>query len=156
ELLKELANRLRTSLRDTDVLARLGGDEFAIVQGAETDQREAAITLALRVLDIVAQPFNLDGTEVRVGTSIGIAVAPKDGGTPGELLQNADLALYRVKTDGRHNFRFFDEEMGKGSVERLRLLNDLRAALNRNEFELHYQPIFDAKTRRPCGVEALV
>lgn len=156
ELLKELANRLNSSLRETDIVARLGGDEFAIIQSGEKNQREAAITLALRVLEIVCMPIKLDGRDVIVGTSIGIAVAPEDGSTPGELLQNADLALYRAKSEGRNNFRFFDEEMSRGAVARLRLLNDLRAALDRHEFEMHYQPIFDVKTSRPCSVEALV
>lgn len=156
ELLKELALRLTSALRETDIVTRLGGDEFAIIQSSETNQREAAIALAVRVLEIVAMPFDLDGHDVTIGTSIGIAFAPEDGTDPGELLQKADLALYRVKSEGRNNFRFFDEEMSKGATSRLRLLNDLRAALTRDEFELHYQSVFDAKTRRPCGVEALV
>ena len=156
ELLKELVGRLNSSLRETDILTRLGGDEFAIIQGGETNQREAAIALAVRVLEIVSMPFNLDGHDVTIGTSIGIAVAPEDGVDPGDLLQKADLALYRVKSEGRNNFRFFDEEMSKGAMARLKLLSDLRVALIRDEFELHYQPVFDVKTRRPCGVEALV
>jgi diguanylate cyclase (GGDEF)-like protein len=156
ELLKELAGRLSSSLSETDVLARLGGDEFAIIQGSEKNQREAAIALAVRLLEIVATPFKLDGHDVTIGTSIGIAFAPDDGASPGELLKKSDLALYRVKSEGRHNFRFFEDEMSKDATVRVGLLNDLRAALSRDEFELHYQPIFDAKTRRPCGVEALV
>jgi len=156
DLLKEVAHRLNFSMRETDILTRLGGDEFAIIQSSEKNQREAAIALAVRVLEIVAEPFHLDGHNVTIGTSIGIAFAPEDGANPGELLQKADLALYRVKSEGRNNFRFFDEEMSKDATARLRLLNDLRAALTRDEFELHYQPVFDAKTRRPCGVEALV
>ena len=171
KLLKELSQRLTSSLRETDILARLGGDEFAIIQsGAENqreanhreekrreeNQREAAIGLALRVLEIAANPFDLDGHNVTVGASIGIAVAPEDGTNVGELLQKADLALYRVKSEGRNNFRFFDAEMSKGASERLQLLADMRAALTRKEFELFYQSIFDAKTRRACGVEALV
>jgi len=156
ELLKELAKRLNAALSETDVLTRLGGDEFAIIQSSETDQREAAIALAVRLLEVAGIPFNLDGHDVTVGTSIGIAVAPEDGTAPGDLLQKADLALYRVKSDGRNNFRFFDRELGTGAMARLGLLNDLRAALSRDQFELHYQPIFDAKTGRPSGVEALV
>ena len=156
ELLKELAGRLSCSLRETDVLTRLGGDEFAIIQSGEANQREAAIALAVRLLETVADPFDLDGDNVTVGTSIGIAVAPEDGADAGELLKKADLALYRVKSEGRNNFRFFDAEMSKDATTRLKLLNDLRAALSRKEFELHYQPVFDAKTRRPCVVEALV
>lgn len=166
ELLKELAQRLTSALRETDFLARLGGDEFAIIQKVWTnqsvndrrdaDQREAAIGLALKVLEIVAHPFDLCGHNVTVGASIGIAFAPVDGTDCGELLQKADLALYRVKSEGRNNFCFYEAEMSKGASERLKLLGDMRAALTRKEFELYYQPIFDAKTRQPCGVEALV
>lgn len=156
ELLKALAQRLNASLRETDILARLGGDEFAIIQGSDENQREAAIALAIRLLDIVAEPFDLDGRRVTVGTSIGIAFAPEDGSSAGELLQNADLALYRVKSEGRNNFRFFEAEMSQGASERLQLISDMRAALTRKEFELYYQPVFDAKTSQPCGVEALV
>jgi diguanylate cyclase (GGDEF)-like protein/PAS domain S-box-containing protein len=156
DMLKELAQRLTAALRETDILARLGGDEFAIIQSGETNQREAAIGLAVKVLEIVAQPFDLDGHNVTVGTSIGIALAPEDGTAAGELLQKADLALYRVKSEGRNNYCFFDAEMSKGAAARLELLTDLRGALSRNEFELFYQPVFDAKTQRPCGAEALV
>jgi diguanylate cyclase (GGDEF)-like protein len=156
-LLKELAQRLQSALREgNDVLTRLGGDEFAIIQSSEDNQREAAIGLALRVLDIVAQPFDLDGHKITVGTSIGIALAPEDGVEAGDLLKRADLALYRVKSEGRNNYCFFDAEMSKGAAARLDLLTDLRGALSRNEFELFYQPVFDAKTQRPCGAEALV
>lgn len=156
DLLKELAGRLNSSLREADILTRLGGDEFAIIQSGEINQREAAITLAVSLLEIVARPFNLDGQNVTIGTSIGIALAPEDAANPGDLLKKADLALYRVKSEGRNNFRFFDAEMSKGATERLQLLSDMRAALIRDEFELHYQPVIDAKTRLPCGVEALV
>ncbi len=156
QLLKELAGRLQSSLTESDTLARLGGDEFAIIQTAETNQRERAIALALKVLDIVCRPFDLDGHNVTVGTSIGIALAPENGTEPGELLKKADLALYRVKSEGRNNFSFFDDELSKEATARHRLLNDLRAALSRDEFELYYQPVIDAKTARPCGTEALI
>lgn len=155
-LLKELAARIKSSLRETDVIARLGGDEFSIIQRHAENPREAAVTLAVRLLDIVPKPISLDGHYVNVGTSIGIAMAPEDGVNPEELMKKADLALYRVKAEGRNNFRFFDEEMSKNATTRLRFISDLRAAMAHNEFELHYQPIFDTKTRQPCSVEALV
>ena len=155
QLLKELAHRLQSSLSETETVARLGGDEFAIIQTGE-NQRERAIALALKVLDIVARPFDLDGHNVTVGTSIGIALAPDNGTEPGELLKKADLALYQVKAEGRNDFNFFDEEMSKDATVRHRLLNDLRTAVSRKEFELFYQPVIDAKTERPCGAEALV
>jgi diguanylate cyclase (GGDEF)-like protein len=156
ELLREMARRLKSLLRETDVVARLGGDEFAIMRTGATNQREEAIDLARKVLSTVAKPFDFDGHNVTVKTSIGIALAPENGTEPGELMKKADLALYRVKSEGRNNFSFFDEEMSEDATTRHRLLNDLRMALSRNEFELHYQPVIDAKTSRPCGAEALV
>jgi diguanylate cyclase (GGDEF)-like protein/PAS domain S-box-containing protein len=156
QLLKELAGRLRSSLRETDIVARLGGDEFAIIQTEASDQREAAIELAVRTLELVAKPFALEGQEVSVGTSIGIALAPANGIDAAGLLKKADLALYRVKSEGRNSFSFFDEDLNARAITRLQLVNDMRAALSRNEFELHYQPLFDTRTSRPCGMEALV
>ena len=155
-LLKELAGRLTSSLRETDFVARLGGDEFAIIQAVAADQREDAIALAVSILELVARPFHLEGQEVCIGTSIGIALAPANGTTAAELLKKADLALYRVKSEGRNSFSFFDEDLSEKVLTRLQLVNDMRAALSRNEFELHYQPLFDAKAARPCGMEALV
>ncbi|MGB9113705.1 putative bifunctional diguanylate cyclase/phosphodiesterase [Bradyrhizobium sp.] len=155
-LLRELAGRLKSSLRETDIIARLGGDEFAIIQTDATDQREDAIALAVRTLEMVAKASILDGQEVCVGTSIGIALAPVNGTDAAELLKKADLALYRVKSEGRNSFSFFDEDLSEKAITRLQLVNDMRAALSRNEFELHYQPLFDTRTSRPCGMEALV
>jgi len=155
-LLKDLAGRLQSSLRDTDIVARLGGDEFAIIQTEADDQREAAIELAVKTLELVAKPVQLEGQEVSVGTSIGIALAPANGADAAELLKKADLALYRVKAEGRNSFSFFDEDLSARAITRLQLVNDMRAALSRSEFELHYQPLFDTRTSRPCGMEALV
>lgn len=155
-LLKELVLRLGSSLRDTDFLARLGGDEFAVIQCGAADQRESAVALALRMLTVVAQPLGLEGRDITISTSIGIAMAPRDGTDAGRLLQRADLALYRVKAEGRNNFCFFDAEMSEASDERLQMLGDLRKALIRGEFEVYYQPVFDARTCRACSVEALV
>jgi diguanylate cyclase (GGDEF)-like protein len=155
-LLQEIAQRLTASLRETDFVARLGGDEFAIIQSGETDQREGAIALARKILNVVGKPMQLAGRDISIGTSIGIAVAPGDGTDAGVLLQRADLALYRVKAEGRNNFCFFDIEMSKASDERLQMVSDMREALIRGEFEVYYQPVFDAKTCRACGAEALV
>jgi predicted signal transduction protein with EAL and GGDEF domain len=91
-----------------------------------------------------------------IGISIGIAVAPEDGIDAGVLLQRADLALYRVKAEGRNNFCFFEVDMSTASDQRLQMVSDMRVALTRGEFEVYYQPVFDAKTCRACGVEALV
>ena len=155
-LLREVAARLKASLRETDSLARLGGDEFAIIQSGEIDQRTAASTLAQRVIQIIAEPFSIDSHEFSIGTSIGIALAPEHGTDPDLLLKMADMALYRAKFDGRNGYRFFDPEMGAAASERLTLEGDLRRAIRNNELLLLYQPIVDAKTLRICAAEALV
>jgi diguanylate cyclase (GGDEF)-like protein len=155
-LLKELALRLTASLRATDFVARLGGDEFAIIQNGETEQRQGAVALALDILQIACQPLQIAGRNMTIGISIGIAVAPEDGIDAGVLLQRADLALYRVKAEGRNNFCFFEVGMSTASDQRLQMVSDMREAVIRGEFEVYYQPVFDARTCRACGVEALV
>jgi len=155
-LLKELALRLTASLRTTDFVARLGGDEFAIIQSGKTEQRQAAVALALEILQVAGQPLLIAGRDITIGISIGIAVAPEDGVDAGVLLQRADLALYRVKAEGRNNFCFFEVEMSTASDQRLQMVSDMRDALIREEFEVYYQPVFDARSCRACGVEALV
>ena len=155
-LLKEVAHRLSSLLGEADILARLGGDEFAIIQSSEADQREAAINLSVSILESISRPFRLDEHDVTIGVSLGIALAPMDGTDAGQLLKKADLALYRVKSEGRNNFQFFDEEMSKSVAIRHQTIVDLRNALARDEFELHYQPIIDAKSLQVSGVEALV
>jgi len=155
-LLRQAAARLKALLRETDVLARLGGDEFAIIQSGETSQREAASALADRIIEIFANPFDIDGNEVNIGTSIGIALAPEHGTNPDSLLKMADMALYGAKSAGRNGYRFFDPDMGAAADARLALENELRRAIAQNELELHYQPIIDTKTRRICSAEALI
>jgi diguanylate cyclase (GGDEF)-like protein len=155
-LLQEMAQRLRAVLRETDVLARLGGDEFAILQAAGAAQRDDAMAMSARIVDAVAQPFELDGSRLSVGVSIGIALAPQDGLDPDELLRKADLALYRTKARGRNGASFFDAAMMAEADARHQLASELRDALTRDEFELQYQPIIDLATRAPCGAEALV
>ena len=155
-LLREVAGRLKASLRETDTLARLGGDEFAIIQAGEVDQRAAAATLAQHVIELIAEPFSIETHEFNIGTSIGIALAPEQGTDPDALLKMADMALYRAKSEGRNGYRFFDPDMGAAANERLALEGDLRRALRNNEFQLLYQPIVDAKTMRICAAEALL
>ncbi|HEX4557130.1 MAG TPA: EAL domain-containing protein [Xanthobacteraceae bacterium] len=155
-LLKEMAQRLKSSLRETDVLARLGGDEFAILQSGGAAQRDDAITLSVRIIDLVAQPFDLDGHKVSVGASIGIALAPQDGVEPDELLKKADLALYLTKSEGRNGFNFFHADMTTEADARHQMENEMREALMRDEFELYYQPVLDVRTRESRGAEALV
>jgi diguanylate cyclase (GGDEF)-like protein len=155
-LLKETAMRLKSALRETDVVARLGGDEFAIIQSGEIKQREGAIGLANRILRAITEPYDINGTEVCIGTSIGVALAPQDGLDAGDLMKKADLALYETKSEGRDGFRLYHPRMIEKAQTRHHLEKDLREAISRKEFELHYQPIIDVATRRPIGVEALV
>jgi len=155
-LLMEVATRLKSLLRETDVLARLGGDEFAVIQAGESNQREAAKSLAERIIETLRKPFDIDGGNVSIGASIGIALASELATGSGDLLKMADLALYRAKSAGRNGYCFFDPEMSEVASARQEVENDLRRAIQQNEFELHYQPIVDSKTRKICSVEALV
>src|SRR6202040_27727 len=108
-------------------------------------QREAAAALADRIIEIIGKPFDLDGNEVSIGTSIGIALAPEHGTNPDNLLKMADMALYSAKSGGRNGYRFFDPDMGAAADARLVLENELRRAIQQNELVLQYQPIVDAK-----------
>ena len=155
-LLIEVATRLKSLLRETDVLARFGGDEFAVIQAGERSQREAAKLLAERIIEMLRQPFDLEGGKINIGTSIGIALASEQATGSDDLLKMADLALYRAKSSGRNGYCFFDPEMSEIASARQEIESDLRRAVQQNEFELHYQPIVDSKTRRICSVEALV
>jgi len=155
-LLTEVATRLRSLLRETDVLARIGGDEFAIIQPGEANQREAARAMAERILEMLARPFEIDGGNIGIGTSIGIALAPEHESGSDELLKMADLALYRAKSAGRNGYCFFDPEMSEVASARQEIESDLRRAIQQDELELHYQPIVDARTRKISSVEALV
>jgi diguanylate cyclase (GGDEF)-like protein/PAS domain S-box-containing protein len=155
-LLVELGRRLQSTIRETDLLARLGGDEFAIIQQGASNQHEGAITLALRIIDAISVPFDLDGHEAVVGISIGIAMAPEHGSEPEKLLKSADLALYEAKANGRNDFRIYNADMLKVAHTQQSAEDELRRAINNGEFEMHYQPIVEVKTKRVCGVEALV
>src|SRR5262249_42961955 len=140
----------------TDTVARFGGDEFAILQTLVADHKEGAVALASRILEALGELYDLDGHKVAIGASIGIALAPEDGTEAEQLLRNADLGLYRVKSAGRNGFRFFEPAMEAEARSRHALERDLREAALRGEFELHYQTIVDFATRQVCGAEALV
>jgi diguanylate cyclase (GGDEF)-like protein len=155
-LLKEAAERLRRCTRDTDLVARLGGDEFAILQRTGEDQSDAALAFAERLLAAMREPYELAGAKMAAGTSIGVALAPQDGNNANQLLKNADLALYRAKSEGRNRCRLFDKEMEAAARSRHEMETDLRNAIWRDEFELHYQTVISSATREVCGVEALV
>lgn len=154
-LLRSVAERLQSCLRETDLVARLGGDEFAIVQ-AGTHARRDASALAKRLIAAFQQPFLLDGHTVTVGLSIGISLAPEHGTSPEKLLKSADLALYRAKATGRGCWSFFEEEMDLELRKRRAMESDLRTAVGNGEFELVFQPIVKLDRQRIATCEALL
>jgi diguanylate cyclase (GGDEF)-like protein len=158
-LLREVATRLAGCLRETDTLARLGGDEFAVVQ-TQTHQPHDAERVAARLIDALAAPFDLDGHTVVIGTSIGIALAENGQSDQARMLQEADLALYQVKAEGRSAFRFHEAAMNTRLLARKALEADLRQALAEGQFEVHFQPqvgLADGEaTPRVIGAEALI
>ena len=152
-LLVEVAQRVQHAARGHFV-ARLGGDEFVILQ-AVGDDRDEIDRLARSILGEITRPLTLDGNEVLPSTSIGIAIAPQDG-DGGTLFRSADLALYRAKEAGRGTYAFFEQSLNERAQHRRQLESDLRLALERGEFELHYQPLFDLEHNRICSFEALL
>src|ERR1039457_5187059 len=154
-LLKEVASRLKTCLRDSDIVARLGGDEFVVLLTELSDEKFAA-TVAQKLLESIAQPFVLLGQDFRVTASIGISTYPLDGLDEQTLTKNADIAMYQAKDDGKNNFQFYSEKLNANSLERLTLESGLRHALERQEFELHYQAKRDIASGAITGMEALL
>ena len=154
-LLCQVAQRLRAHVREGDLVARLGGDEFAVLQTG-SGQPAAATTLAQRLIEVLSQPFELDGHQAHIGCSVGIALAPFDGDTAEVLLKNADLAMYRAKGAGRGVLRFFEPEMDARLQRRRRLETDLRRAVAQGEFVLAYQAQVALPGFEVVGVEALV
>jgi diguanylate cyclase (GGDEF)-like protein len=153
-LLEAVAERLKNTIRDADVISRFGGDEFVILQ-APIRSIEQGEALATRVLNALAGTYDLDGHKVVVTTSIGIALA-KSRIDPEQLLRNADIALYQAKADGRGTWRWFESKMEASAQARRALELDLRSATESEAFELYYQPIFNLKTRRIETCEALL
>jgi diguanylate cyclase (GGDEF)-like protein len=154
-LLVEVAERLRDTVREVDLVGRLGGDEFAIVV-EELDSPEAAMRLARRVCEALSETYCVNDHEVTTSASIGIALGPVQGEAPEVLMKNADLALYRAKQDGRNTFRFFEPAMDAALQKRRRLEHDLRTALRKKQLYLDYQPQFDLESGKLTGYEALV
>ncbi|WP_369825175.1 putative bifunctional diguanylate cyclase/phosphodiesterase [Caulobacter sp. B11] len=154
-LLKAAAERLRRCVREGDTVARLGGDEFAVVQTGLSDPSDAT-RLATRIVEALAKPFDLQGHQVVIGASVGVAISPNDGSDSAELLKKADMALYRAKADGRGAFHFFERAMDDQLQARRSLEVDLRVALIQGQFELYYQPLFDLASNRVTGCEALL
>jgi diguanylate cyclase (GGDEF)-like protein/PAS domain S-box-containing protein len=155
KLLRGVAKRLRSMLRDEDVLARLNSDEFAIVQTVVT-RPEDVVLLSRRLLEAIGDPYLLDGQSVVIGATIGIAMAPGDGEDSEKLLKNADLALTRAKTESRGTFSFFEAGMDARAQSRRKIEVELRDAIQSGVLKPHYQPLVDLSSGRITGLEALV
>jgi diguanylate cyclase (GGDEF)-like protein len=155
ELLKSVAGRLRSCVRDTDFVARLGGDEFAVVQ-TDIEHTAEVTDLVTRIYRAIREPYKCLGHQVTTDASIGIALAPGDGTDLDQLLKNADLAMYGAKADGRRTYRFFEAGMDLRVKERRTLEIDLRKAIIEGGFEVHYQPIVDLQSNEVTGCEALL
>jgi diguanylate cyclase (GGDEF)-like protein/PAS domain S-box-containing protein len=155
KLLRGVAKRLRSSLREEDTLARLNSDEFAIIQTGMMRPEDAAL-LSRRLLDAIADPYLLDGHSVVIGATVGIAMAPGDGEDSEKLLKNADMALSRAKTETRGTFSFFEADMDARAQKRRKIELELRDAIQNEVLRPHYQPLIDLSTGRITGFEALV
>lgn len=154
-LLAKVGDRLSATLRPGDTVARIGGDEFVVVQSAPANVEETR-ALARRIVDLVGRTYMVEGHLLTIGASVGVALAPEDGMDADRLLKCADLALYRAKLEGRGTFRFFEAEMDARMQARRRLELDMRQALGRREFTLHYQPQMNLGSDRLTGCEALL
>lgn len=154
-LLKQVAERLSTAVRGANLAARLGGDEFAVILAADISPNEASACATL-LIDMLKAPYDIDGQEMVIGASIGIALSPGDGTTSEELMRNADMALYRAKSDGGGVHRFFEREMDLQAQKRRDMELDLRRAFANGEFELHYQPLVSIASDRISGFESLL
>jgi diguanylate cyclase (GGDEF)-like protein len=154
-LLEEAAARLSGCLRDADIVARLGGDEFAIAF-ISNDLPAAAEKLAERIIDVLSKPYNLSGHTVTIGVSVGIALAGDRATDADTLLKNADMAMYQAKNSGRGSCSVFELDMERQLLSRLAIEEDLRYALERDEFELLYQPLWDLSRNTIVGFEALI
>ncbi len=155
EVLVRIAERLRATLRETDTVARHGGDEFVLVLG-EQPHVGAVVTLIERVIAEIARPVLVDGHELVVTCSLGLAVYPNDGADVATLLRNADAAMYSAKDQGRNTFEFYAPSMNLAALERLAMETTLRRSVERDELDVHYQPRVAIATGRIIGVEALV
>ncbi|MDC0765200.1 EAL domain-containing protein [Brevibacillus sp. AG] len=154
-LLIEASKRLQACLKPGDVVARLGGDEFTIMQNHLQDRSEAS-ALAEQIMNQLQRPFELEGHVFNVSCSIGIALYPQDGDNPEDLLKRADTALYTVKSRGKNGYDFFDPTMEAKSLERILMENEMRKAIEQEQFQIYYQPKIDIMTSAMTGMEALV
>ena len=154
-LLKQVAERLQTIIGSQGTLCRLGGDEFQVLLPGMEDRGDLG-QLAERVIAMVSQPYSVAGSRCIIGASVGIAVSPFDGADADDLARNADLALYAAKHGGRGSFRFFSRDLLTAAEDRKHLEEALHDAITRGEFELHYQPLVDARSDTVIGAEALI
>ena len=155
EVLMRVSRRIRGALREIDTVARQGGDEFVVVL-AEQPTVESVVAVVERIIEEVAQPVTIDGRELYVTCSVGIALYPTDGGDVTTLLRNADAAMFSAKERGRNSFQFYAPNMNALALERLAMEGSLRRATEREEFEVHYQPRVDIRSKQIVGMEALV
>ena len=155
KVLKQASARLWGTTRETDLLARLGGDEFALLLRPIEKPSDAAI-IAERIVKTMTSPFSIDGHQIAIGASVGIAIAPQDGETTDVLMKNADLALYRAKSEGRSTFHFFEKEMDAAIQKRRSIESGLRAALQLNELRVVFQPLVGLKENKVTCLEALL
>lgn len=155
KVLIEAANRLSSTVRESDTVGRLGGDEFIVLLGSLTECFDA-VDVVEKLLDVFREPFNIDGRELILTTSIGVAVFPDNGENATDLLRNADAAMYQSKELGRNTYSFFTKQMNAMILRRLEIEEQLIGALERNEFEVYYQPKINLNDRRIVGVEALL
>lgn len=155
ELLREVACRLNSVVRETDFVARLGGDEFVVILPSIVTPADAAI-VASKIIAVLATPVQVDGNDLHTSPSIGISIFPEDGPDGDSILKHADTAMYHAKSLGRNNYQFYAPEMNRAATERLEIERKLRHAIDRNELALCFQPQFKAGSRTPTGVEALL
>jgi diguanylate cyclase (GGDEF)-like protein len=155
ELLVQVASRLRSAVRESDLVARLGGDEFVVLMEG-IPSYAAAAEVANKIVATVAEPFDLCAQKLRTSVSVGIGMYPQDASTVQDLMRSADLAMYHAKQERRGSIQFFHEELNARLVERRQLEHELQQALENEEFELYYQPKVDVRTGRVAGVEALL
>jgi diguanylate cyclase (GGDEF)-like protein len=154
-LLKEVSRRIRATLRQSDLLARISGDEFVVVLEDLPDEGAPEL-VAHKILEEVRRPFQVEGHEIHVSGSLGLALYPEDGGDAETLLKNADAAMYHAKELGRNAFRMFSVELGERRAHRMRVEKALRRALRDDELQLHFQPIMDVASGRVTRAEALL
>lgn len=155
QLLKEIAQRIRACVRETDTVARFGGDEFGLIQ-TNLNTVEGTADLADRLIKEIGQPFHIEGHEIHTAASIGVTIYPFDDHKAEEILKNADMAMYKAKREGRGRYQFYIAELNKIIQQRTAIERDLRTALQKDQLRLHYQPQLDLTTGQVVGVEALL